>query len=193
MPKVLRVAEWPKFDNRAVTSIECLDNRRYLLFGQSIADPSAQVVLSSQLRSTRIGYQIFEGKAVLQGILVSQGQQGRGSGERMIEYFLDNVGELEGEFAGTGRIHKPVVGLQLARVGLKAQQTDFSATILPQSKYDKTPHVPKILVTRDEVVDRQRVIDRVDTNSFYEVIGPEEAIRTYPIGGHDVHLHTTFE
>jgi hypothetical protein len=187
-----RIDTWPDFNGQPATSYGRDDGRRYVLFGEDVAEPSVHEIPSSRLRRTRIGYQVFGEKAVLLGILVSESNRGKAQGEHLIEYFLDNVGEHEGEFAGTSRIHKPVVSLQLARVGLRAEQDDFRALLLPRSNYDESPNIPKITVLEDEVADRRRVVKDVDSNVFYKEVHPVTAKYKFPSGGHEILLHTTF-
>lgn len=188
---IRKIGRWPDFEGNPVMTYSREDGRRYALLGDDVVD-SPNELPTSFLRRTRIGYQLFGGKAVLLGLLVSNSNRGEGQGERLIEYFLKHVGEMEAEFGGTSRIHKPVIALQLDRVGLTPDKQDYRALLLPRSNYDESPYIPKITVLEDKALDRTRVVQRAGGNTFYEEIHPTDAKFRYPFGGHEVFLHTEF-
>lgn len=192
MASAKRVNRWPSFDGLPAASYQRPNGKRCVLFGYDIAAEVGFEVTSRRLHQVRVGYEVIGNKAIFLGMLLNDENRGSGQGERLIEYFMQHVGAIEGEFAGTGLIHKPLISLQLGRVGLQAEEADFRAMLLPRSKYGTNSDVPNIMVLEDRVEDRNRVVDGVDSNRFYREVEPTTAKFTYPSGGHEILLHTAF-
>lgn len=192
MPANKRINRWPDFNSKAAASYEFANSRRFVVFNDDPAEVALPELPNNRLRSSRIVYRLLGGKAMFLGMALGSQDKGQGMGEQLIEYFMENVGGLEGEFEGTGLIHKPIISLQLARVGLRAEIDDFRAVLLPLSKYDDTPQIPKVTVLHDEVEDRSRIVEGTADNRFYEEIDPVTAKHRFPAGGNVVNLHTWF-
>lgn len=192
MVSAKKINRWPDFQGQPAASYERHNGKRCVLFGDDVSAESGFEVSSRRLHQSRVGYEILGNKAIFLGMLLNDEHRGSGQGERLIEYFIENVGATEGEFSGTGLIHKPVISLQLANFGLRAVDDDYQAVLLPRSKYDKYPDSPNITVLDDRVENRLRVVESVDGNRFYRVIDPTTAKYTFPSGGREILLHTAF-
>ena len=180
---------WPSFNGHSVNSFERGDGMRHAVIGSDSVSPAD----INALRTTRIVYRIVEEGALFLGLMVRGKLRGAGTGVRLVEYFMNTVGEVEGQFAGTGVMRKPLVTLAVARVGLKPVQDAFLAEILPVPK-SSTTEIPQINIVRN-TLPPEDLIDGSPTGKFYEVVPPAEVVRCYPLTTPDkvVALHTYYE
>lgn len=192
MPANKRLNTWPGFNGNAAASYELSNNRRFVVFNSDRAEIAVPELQNHQLRSTRVVYRVLGDKAIFLGMALGSREKGSRVGEQLIEYFINNVGGIEGEFEGTGLINKPVISLQLDRVGLRAETDDFQARLLPLSKYDEKPEIPKITILKDDVDNRSRIVKGTAESRFYREIDPTTAKYKYPSGGNVINLHTWF-
>ncbi len=179
---------------KKVTSYESPDGRRHILVGNSRGD-NEDVIDNKHLRTNRVGYRVLGGKAMFLGMLVVGGSRGGGLGEKLIEYFIKNVENNDGcEFEGTGLIHKPIISLLLARVGLAPEYKDFEGILLPRSNRRIKNEIPDIVVAKDEIDNRSRVVNGNGTEYFYREVDELTARFDYPLNaGKVINLHTWFQ
>lgn len=142
---------------------------------------------------TRVAYRVFEGKSLFLGMYLGASHRGIGLSDDILDYFVSNVGNIDGQFMGTGQINKPLIGLSLSRIGLKPLVEDFVVEVLPRSVTDSS-RIPKVQIIKN-VANPEVIIDKGPAGPFYEAVPEEEVIRYYPIGTPDriIALHTEYD
>lgn len=141
---------------------------------------------------TRVGYRDFDEYTMLLGLKVATSLRGRGLGQNIVQYFLDQTAERGQEFDGTGIIVKPLIALTLVRAGLKPLSDDVLVEILPWRKND-TSEEPKVHVLQnDQGIELNG--DRPSGGKFFTVVSPEERVSKYPMSSPEmlVALHTQY-
>jgi hypothetical protein len=122
---------------------------------------------------TKIAYRAYEneGRALFIGMTVSHSMRRQGLGRRIFDYFVQNVGEEDGlDFAGTGKMHKPVIALIVARAGLTPKSHGCIAEVLPR-RLAEDPDVPLIRFLREDIPPHD-MKDMSARERFYELAPP---------------------
>lgn len=122
---------------------------------------------------TRLTYMAYEDqqRALFLGMSVGTAMRRAGMGRHLLDYFIENVGRVEGlEFVGTGKLHKPVIALIAARVGLTPRSMDCIAEIMP-SELAAEPEVP-IVRFLNRALPASEMKSHSTHTTFYETAAP---------------------
>lgn len=114
-------------------------------------------------------------RVIFLGMNLGRSLRGQGLGRELFRMFADRV-EKRGESLGaTGRIHKPVLALMLAREGWQPTHNDFVAEVLPPADEPGAADVPLVRFLLDsEQADSQKITGSRH-GLFYEVAPPGQA------------------
>jgi GNAT superfamily N-acetyltransferase len=120
----------------------------------------------------RLSYIEFDNHtALFLGMLVKRTMRGQNLGRHLFEYFLEHIQEEGLSFAGTGKIHKPLIALTLEREGLRPKSRDHMVEVLPPP-YSTKDGVPRVRMLKSNP-DDQRVVDHSPLGTpFYVVARP---------------------
>ena len=195
VPRLRPVNNWPEAtiggNTFSARSYEREDGFRIVHF----ADPNGEqsLVGTSEQGKTRVAYRVFDEEALFLGVYMGREHRDHGISEGVVNYFIDTVGKVEGNFCGTGKINKPLIALLMNRVGLSPVSSDFRVEVLPRSTYDQS-HTPKVEV----LLDAQGLGEsmRMGPNGpFYEVVPHYDVVRHFPVNTGDkiVDIHTEYE
>jgi hypothetical protein len=160
----------------SLVNIDLEDGRKYLCFLESIdAIPEGKKLRGRE--NMRVSYRVFNGKAMLLGIVVPDKFAGMNLGKEIINHFVRFVEQSGLKFMGTGKINKPMIAQALVRAGFEPVSQEVLVEILPRST-SNTSRIPNIqvLANRKEA----KLITASHGGDFYKVISSDEVISKYP-------------
>lgn len=164
------------------------DGRLHVYFNQ----PNTSVRYSTN-DSTRLGFRVFDSRAMFLGIKVASNLRGGHVGTALLRYFMGEAENRGLSVSRTGLIHKPLVALMLKRSGFSPVSTKAVAEILPESG-NQPDHHPKICWLSN-TLPPEECVDGIKGRKFYDVVTVPEATFRYPLcvpETNQVALHTPY-